>query len=172
MPRVEPGWRTRWRRRPATNASSRPSRYTTASSLGSPRFWRAPGRACGSGAVRNVARRSRRLPKVAELCVERAPECWPGGAPLHIGGEAPVARHDVGVMEDAKHGRHHQIACGEAVAVEIGFVVQRLRQRPESVTYERFGTGAAKFCPLLIGVEQVNQRDVHHERLDGIEGRD
>src|SRR5262245_3368645 len=121
---------------------------------------------------RDLALALRSLPKVPELRVERAPECRPCCASLDISCEAPVAGYDVGVAQDAQHGRHHEIARGKAVAVEIGLVAQRLGQGCQAVTYERLGTGAAKFCPLLIGVEQINQGDVHHEGLNGIERRD
>jgi hypothetical protein len=41
------------------------------------------------------------LPEVSELCVESAPECRPGSAPLDVSGKALVARHDLGVAQDA-----------------------------------------------------------------------
>src|SRR2546430_13465785 len=65
-------------------------------------------------------RRLRRLPQVPELRVERAVEGWSCGAPLDVGRETLVARHDIGVAQDPQHARHDQIARSEAVAVEIG----------------------------------------------------
>jgi hypothetical protein len=53
---------------------------------------------------RDVALGLRRLPKIAELCVERAVEGWSCGAPLNISSEALVARHDVSVAQNAQHG--------------------------------------------------------------------
>ena len=63
---------------------------------------------------------SRRLPKVPELRVERPLECRPRGTACDIGRETLVARHDIRVVQDAQHRRHHEIAGSKSVAVEIG----------------------------------------------------
>src|SRR6516162_2043695 len=115
-----------------------------------------------------ITAKLRRLPKVAELRLERAPKCRTIRTPIDISRKAPVARHDVGVTQNAQYGRHHQVAGGKAVTVKKGLVTERLGQGCKSVTYEGLGTGAAKFGPFLIRVEQVDHRYVHHERLNGI----
>jgi hypothetical protein len=52
----------------------------------------------------------RRVPEILDLRVERPLEGRPCGAALDISGKAPVARDDIGVLEDSEHYRHHQIA--------------------------------------------------------------
>jgi dipeptidyl aminopeptidase/acylaminoacyl peptidase len=44
---------------------------------------------------------------------------------VDIGGEALVAGNDVGVLQDAQHRRHHEIAGSEALAVKIVLVAER-----------------------------------------------
>jgi hypothetical protein len=48
------------------------------------------------------------------------------GAALEIGRKPVIARHDVGVTEDAQHGCHHQIPRGELLAIEVRLVTQRV----------------------------------------------
>jgi hypothetical protein len=63
----------------------------------------------------------RHLPEIPDLRIDRALEGGARGAALDIGGEARVTGDDVGV---AQHRRHHQVAGGGAVAVEIGLVAK------------------------------------------------
>ena len=69
------------------------------------------------------------FPEITDLRIERALEGRPRRAALDVGREAFVALDDVGVLEDAQHGRHHQIASGETIAVEIGLVAERCGER-------------------------------------------
>jgi hypothetical protein len=58
------------------------------------------------------------------------------------------------------------------VIIKSPAVIRLLTQlwiRLQAPLHERFRTGAAKLCPLFIGVEQIDRREVHRKRLDGIE---
>src|SRR3989442_5710057 len=57
-----------------------------------------------------VAKRLRGFPEVSDLCIEGALEGGPRRAAVDIGGEALVAGDDLGVLQDAQHRRHHEIA--------------------------------------------------------------
>src|SRR5262249_58569437 len=73
------------------------------------------------------------LPEIPDLRVVRALEGRPPGAALDVGCEARIACDDVGVLQNPQHRRHHQIAGRETVAIEVGFVAERLgetRQAP------------------------------------------
>src|ERR1043166_8414880 len=108
----------------------------------------------------------RRLTKIPELGRERALECRPCGAALNVGSKTLVARHDVGVAQNAEHGGHHQIAGGEASAIEIRFFAERLGECGEPPFHELHSTWTAQLRPLLVCVENVDEGDVHHERFD------
>src|ERR1700693_2202722 len=97
---------------------------------------------------------------------------WEGrarGAAFDIGGEALLACDDVGVLQDSQHGRHHQITRSEAVTVEVGFVAERLGERGQALLRKLHRPWAAQLRPFLIRVKEIDQGDVHNERLDGIE---
>ncbi len=88
--------------------------------------------------------------EVLDLRIERALERRPRGAALDVGGEARVARDDVGVLQDAQDGRHHQIAGGEAVAVEIRPVAEPLGEGGEALLHELHGSRTAQLRPFLV----------------------
>src|ERR1700674_5594328 len=112
------------------------------------------------------------LPKITHLRIERWLEGRPRGAAFDIGGEALLACDDVGVLQDSQHGRHHQITRSEAVTIEVGFVAERLGERGQALLHKRYRPWAAQLRPFLIRVKEIDQGDVHNERLDGIERRD
>src|SRR5437870_3559655 len=62
------------------------------------------------------------FPLVIRVCrssqIGSTHEGGPRRAAVDIGGEALVAGDDVGVLQDAQHCRHHEIASREAVAVK------------------------------------------------------
>jgi len=66
------------------------------------------------------------------------------GAALDIGCEAPVACDDVGVLEDPQYGRHHEVAGGETVAIEIGLVAERSGEGGQALLHELYGTRPAQ----------------------------
>ena len=112
---------------------------------------------------------SGRLPEVSKLCIERTLERRPARAPLDVVGKTPVARHDVGVVQDAQNCRHHQIAGREPIAIEIGFVTKGLGKSSQPLLHELHGAWTTQLGPLLVSVEQVNQGDVYDVRLDRVE---
>src|SRR5262245_29114488 len=116
--------------------------------------------------------RSCSLLEVGHLPIECTFEGRPGGAALDIAGKALVAGDNVGVLENPEHRGHHQIARREAVAIEIGLVAERLRKAGKTPLHELHGAGAALLGPFLIGVEDIDPSNFHHERLDGIERGD
>src|SRR5262249_37322797 len=82
-------------------------------------------RAAPISAACKAYHRLRGFPEVSDLRIEGALEGGPRRAAVDIGGEALVAGDDVGVLEDAQHCRHHEIASREAIAVKIGLVAER-----------------------------------------------
>jgi hypothetical protein len=57
-----------------------------------------------------------------------------------------------------KYRRHHQIARREAVAIEVGLVAKRLRERGQPPLNERDRARAAQLRPLLVRVEEIDQQ--------------
>jgi hypothetical protein len=76
------------------------------------------------------------------------------------------------VVEDSQHRRHHQIAGRETVAIEIWLLAKRPGEGGQTLPHELHGPWAAQLRPLLVCVEEIDQRDIHDEGLDGIERRD
>src|ERR1700754_1008559 len=89
------------------------------------------------------------LLEVSNLRGQRALEGGPRLAARDVVRQTLVALDDVGVVEDAQHGRHHQVAGGEAVTIEIGLVAKRRRERAETLLRELDGTRPAQLRPLL-----------------------
>src|SRR5690242_13216816 len=73
----------------------------------------------------SLAKRLRGFPEVSDLCIEGAFEGGPRRAAVDISGEALVAGNDVGVLQNAQHRRHHEIASSEPVAIKIELVADR-----------------------------------------------
>ena len=89
--------------------------------------------------------------EVSNLCIERSLEGGSRGAAFDIRGEALIARDDVGVLQDSQHGRHHQIAGGEAVTIEIRLVAERFGEGGEALLHELHSAGAASFAHSSFG---------------------
>jgi len=81
-----------------------------------------------------------------------------------------VPGDDIGVIEDAKHGRHHKVARREA-SFEIWLLAKMVRQ-PSEPRFDHFDDlGPAFAGPIAGGVEQVDQRQLLDHRLDAVERR-
>src|SRR5690349_3629388 len=65
-----------------------------------------------------------RLLEIAYLRVVGALESGAGGAALDKGGQNRLLGCEL--RHDAQHRSDHQVASGEAIALEIGFVAQRV----------------------------------------------
>src|SRR5262249_23469961 len=96
------------------------------------------------------ARPSGGLLDISDLRRQRALEGWPRLAARDVVRQPLVALDDVGVIEDAQHGRHHQVASGEALAVEIGLVAERRGERAEALLSELHGARPALLGPCLV----------------------
>src|SRR5215510_3018465 len=110
--------------------------------------------------------------EVAYLRIERALEGRPSDAAVDVGGKAPVAGNDVGVLQDPEHRGHHQIPRREAVAIKIRFVAERLGESGKALLHELHRTRAPQLGPFLIGVEEIDQGYIQHEGFDGVERGD
>jgi hypothetical protein len=73
------------------------------------------------------------VPEIAQLGVQGSPEGRAGGAALDVGRQARVGDE---IGKDAQHCRHHQIAGGKFIAVEIPIVGRRLLVTPAWPTPE------------------------------------
>src|SRR6185295_10321988 len=85
----------------------------------------------------------RSQPEISDLRIECALEGWSRSAALDIGGEALVACHDVCVIQDAQHCRHHQIAGSETIAIQVRSFPERLGKRRQALLRECDSSGAA-----------------------------
>src|SRR3954454_3156210 len=99
------------------------------------------------GAVLLLERRELRL----KCALERRP-CLATGL---VAGEVRMLGDEIGVAQDAQHRRHHQVARREAV-FEIVALAEPGGLRAEPVPHLLFGARPADFCPLGLGVEQVD----------------
>lgn len=77
------------------------------------------------------ARTSGRLPVIAELRVERTLERGPCRAAIDIGREDLILAGNVTVVERPQHGRHHEVAGSEVIAIEKWLAAERVRQSGE-----------------------------------------
>jgi hypothetical protein len=63
-------------------------------------------------------------------------------------------------FKDTHHGRHHKVAGREPVAFEVPLVSERVGERRQAPLHELQSPWAAQHCPFLIGVEEIDRRDV------------
>jgi hypothetical protein len=68
--------------------------------------------------------------------------------------------------------RHHQVAGGERIAIEIRLIAKGVRQPRQALADHLDHRRPAQFRPFLAGAKNVDRRELHHERLDAIERRD
>jgi hypothetical protein len=97
------------------------------------------------------------LPEITNLRIECSLEGRPSGAAFDIGGEALLACHDVGVLQDSQRGRHHQITRGDTVTIKVRFVAERLGERGQALLHKFHRARAAQLRPFLICVKEIDQ---------------
>ena len=95
-------------------------------------------------------------PEITNLRIECSLEGRPSGAAFDIGGEALLACHDVGMLQDSQRGRH-QITRGETVTIKVGFVAERLGERGQALLHKFHRAWAAQLRPFLICVKEIDQ---------------
>ena len=113
------------------------------------------------------ALRAKRL----QLRLQCAAECRTPLAAPPIGVEGREAREQPVFHDLTEHGRHHQVASGEA-ALEMLLVAEPLGERLQALYDHGLRLRSPFLGPGLAGVEDVDRGELHGEGLDRVQGRD
>src|SRR5689334_8609116 len=104
-----------------------------------------------------------------ELVFERALERRARFATLHKGIEVGEFSDEIGVAEEAERRHHHEIADGEAIALEPLLVAEPVADALQLELREIRRSGTTELGPLLAGKAEVDQKQVDQGRLDAVE---